>query len=91
MYTDRDTLSKVPRSGYITARDQSMVEISVTESGKTLPVFFFVNEHNNTNTKPQANKQRFFKVIPEEKQQLVEKKDADNIRKELCKSLIQWF
>ena len=23
----------------------------------TLPVFFFVNEHNNTNTKPQANKQ----------------------------------
>ena len=27
----------------------------------TLPVFFFVNEHNNTNTKPQAKKQRFLK------------------------------
>ena len=26
-----------------------------------------------------------FKVIPEEKQQLVEEKDADNIRKVLCK------
>ena len=36
--------------------------------GKTLPIFFFVNEQSNfnTNTKPQAKKQRFFKVIPEE-------------------------
>ena len=32
-----------------------------------------------------------FKVIPEQKQQLVKKKDADNIRKVLCKSFIQWF
>ena len=58
------------------------------------PVFFFVNEHNNTNTKPQAKKQRFLKLsqkFPEEKQQLVEEKDADNIRKVLCKSFIQWF
>ena len=31
------------------------------------------------------------KAIPEENQQLVEEKDADNIRKVLCKSLIQWF
>ena len=61
MYPDRDTLSNVTRSGYITARDQSMVESGVTEGGKTLPVFFFVNEHNNTNTKPQAKKQRFLK------------------------------
>ena len=37
MYPDRDTLSNVPRSGYITARDQSMVESGVTEGGKTLP------------------------------------------------------
>ena len=60
MYPDRDTLSNVPRSGYITARDQSMVD--------------------------------FLKVIPVEKQQLVEKKDADNhVRKVLCKSFIQWF
>ena len=64
MYPDRDTLSNVARSGYITARDQSMVESGVTEGGKkpTLPVFFFVNEHNNTNTKPQAKKQRFLKL-----------------------------
>ena len=63
MYPDRDTLSNVPRSGYITARDQSMVKSGVTEGGKTLPVFFFVNEPNNLNTniKPQAKKQRFLK------------------------------
>jgi len=54
MYPDRDTLSNVPHLPYITARDQSMVESGVTEGGKTLPVFFFMNEHNdlNTNTKP---------------------------------------
>ena len=66
MYPDRDTSSNVPRSGYITSRDQSMVESGVTEGGKTLPVFFFVNEHNNihnnTNMKPQAKKQRFSKL-----------------------------
>ena len=53
---------------------------------QVLPVFFFVNEHNNTNTKPQAKKQRFLKLsqkFPDEKQQLVEEKDADNIRKVL--------
>ena len=32
-----------------------------------------------------------FKVVPEEKHQLVEEKDIDNIRKVLCKSFIQWF
>ena len=32
-----------------------------------------------------------FKVILEEKQQLVEEKDVDNIRKVLCKSFIQLF
>ena len=61
---------------------------------QVLPVFFFVNEHNNTNTKPQAKKQRFLKLskkFPEEKQQLVEENDADNIRKVLCKSFIQRF
>ena len=34
MYPDRDIFSNVPRSGYITARDQSMVESGVTEGGK---------------------------------------------------------
>ena len=99
MYPDRDTLSNVPRSGYIfTACDQSMVESGMTKGGKTLPdpasFFFSVNEHNNTNTKPQAKKQRFVKLsknFPEEKQQLVKENDADNIRKVLCKSFIRWF
>ena len=51
MYPYRDTLSYVPRSGYITARDQSMLESGVTEGGKNtakprhwLPVFFLANE-----------------------------------------------
>ena len=41
MYPDRDTLSNVPRSGYITARDQSMVESGVTEGGKNTASFHF--------------------------------------------------
>ena len=41
MYPDRDTLSNVPRSGYITARDQSMVESGVTESEENTASFFF--------------------------------------------------
>ena len=87
MYPDRDTLNTVSRSGYIAARDQSMVESGVTEGGKNtarLPVFFFVNGHNNTIKKPQAKKQRFLKLsqkFPAGKQQLVEEKDADDIRK----------
>ena len=39
MYPDRDTLSNVPRSGYITARDQNMVESGVTEGGKNTASF----------------------------------------------------
>ena len=41
--------------------------------------------------KPQAKKATIYKVIPDKKQQLVEEKDADNIRKVLCKTFIQWF
>ena len=71
------------------------LQIVWQKAGKTLPVFFFVDEHNNTNMEPQAKKQRVWKVlkvIPEEKQLLVqEPKDADNIRKALCKLFIQWF
>ena len=43
---------------------------------------------------PQTKKERFFQLsqkFPEEKQQLVEEKGADNIRKVLYKSFIQWF
>ena len=63
MYPDRETLSNVPRSGYITARDESMVESGVKEGAKTLLVFFIVNEHNNTNMTLQAKKQRFSKLF----------------------------
>ena len=59
-----------------------------------LPVFFFVNEHNNTITKPQAKKQPFLKLSQkfpvEEKQQLVEEKDAEDSTF-VCKSFIEWF
>ena len=85
MYPARDTLQHVIKAWW---------KVAWQKAGKTLPVFFFVNEHNNTNTKPQAKKQRFLKLskkFPEEKQQLVEENDADNIRKVLCKSFIQWF
>ena len=41
MYSDRDTSSNVPRLGYITARDQSMVESGVTKGGKNTGSFLF--------------------------------------------------
>ena len=41
MYPDRDTLSSVHRLGYITARDQSMVESRVTEGRKNNASFPF--------------------------------------------------
>ena len=63
MYPDRDTLSNVPHSGYITAHDQSMVESGVTEGGKTTASFLFRQyEHNNTNMKPQVKKQQFSRL-----------------------------
>ena len=62
MYPDRDTLNNVSRSGYIAARDQSMVESGVTEGGKNTASFVFrqwTQQHNNTNTKPQAKNNAF--------------------------------
>ena len=41
MYPDRDTLSNVPRSGYITARDQNMMKSGVTEGGRNTASFLF--------------------------------------------------
>ena len=41
MYPDRDTLNNVFRSGYIAAREQSMVESGVTEGGKNTASFLF--------------------------------------------------
>ena len=54
MYPSRATLQHVIKAWKKVVRQKA---------GKTLPLFFFVNEHKNlnTNTKPQAKKQRFFK------------------------------
>ena len=91
MYPDSDTLSNVSRSGYSTAHDQRMVESGVTEGRKNTASFLFrecgTQQHNHESLKLRT----IFKVIPEEKQQLVQEKDADNLRKVLCKSFIQWF
>ena len=59
-------------------------ESGVTEGRKNT-----ANEHNSRQTRSLKllKKQRF----SEEEQQLVEEKDAENIRKVLCKSFIQWF
>ena len=59
-----------------------------------LPVFTFRDEHNNDSTTQTWSlklKATIFKVIPEEKQQLLEDKDADNVREVLGKSFKQWF
>ena len=50
MYPDRDTLNNVPRSGYITARDQLMVESGVTEGAKNTASFVFRESLLNTTT-----------------------------------------
>ena len=92
MYPDRDTWSNAPCSGYITARDQSMVESGVTGGGKTNTASFLFREWTHQHKHEASSKKAtIFKVIPGEKQQLVEEKDADNIRKVLCKSFVQWF
>ena len=41
MFPDRETLSNVPRSGYITARDQGVLESGVIEGGKNTANFLF--------------------------------------------------
>ena len=84
MYPARATLQRMIKAWW---------EVAWQKAGKTLPVFFFVNEHNNLNTNTSFKlKSNVLKVIPEKKQPLVEEKDADNIRKVLswlCKSYIQ--
>ena len=87
MYPDRDTLSNVLQSGYITARDQSMVESGVTEGRKNTASFLFREWTQQHKHKASSLKRRFL-VIPEKKEQLVEEKDAHNIRKVVCKSFI---
>ena len=78
------------------ARDTSMVDSGVTEGGGgggggEHGQFSFSRINTATQTWSLKLKSNDFQVIPEEKQQLVEEKDADIIRKVLCKSFIQWF
>ena len=63
MYPDRDTLTNVPRSGYITARDQSMVGSGVTEGGKNTVSFLFRESTQQLEHEHEASsqKQRFLK------------------------------
>ena len=83
MFPARPTLQLVIKAWWKVARQKA------GKHRQVLPVFFFVNEHNNTNKNPQAKKQRFLKLsqkFPKEKEKLVEGKDADDIlRKVLCK------
>ena len=83
MYHDRDTLQQVIKQWW------NRRKVAWQKAGKTLPVFFFTNEHNSRRTRSLKllKKQRF----SEEEQQLVKEKYAENIRKVLCKSFIQWF
>ena len=54
-----------------------------------------MNTATQTRNLKLIKRERFLKLsqteFPEEKQQLLEEKDADNTRKVLCKSFIQWF
>ena len=81
MYPDRDTLSNVPRSGYITARDQSMVESGVTEGGKNTArscQFSFPWMNTTTQTRSPKLKSNDFKVIPEIPRRKTAARQLDN-------------
>ena len=91
MYRDSDTLSSVPCSGYITACDQSMVESGVTEGGKNPASFLFREWTQQHKHEASSWKATIFKVIQEEKQQLVDEKNADNIGKYLVNHSFSGF
>ena len=68
-----------------------MVESGVTEGGKNTASFLFRECTQQHKHEASSQKATIFQVIPEGKQQLVEEKDADNIRKVLwilCKSFV---
>ena len=66
-----------------------MMETGVTEGEKNTATFLFREWTQQRKHEASSYKAMIFKVIPEEKQQLVEEKDADNIKKVLSKSFIQ--
>ena len=61
MYPDRDILSNVPRSGYITARDQSIVESGMTEDRKNTTGFLFCEWKQQHKHKASSQRQQFLK------------------------------
>ena len=68
-----------------------MLESGVIEGGKNTTSFPFREWTQQHKREASSEKATIFKLISVEKQQLVEEKDGDNIRKVLCKSFIQWF
>ena len=62
MYPDRDKLSNVTRSGYIAARDQSMVKSDMTKDGKNAASFLFREWTQQHKHEASAKKQRFSKL-----------------------------
>ena len=62
------------------------MESGVTEGGKNSASFLFREWTQQQKQETSNEKATISKVIPEEKHQLVEEKDANNIRKVLCKS-----
>ena len=63
----------------------------MTEGEKNTASFLFRESTKQHKHEASSLKATIFKVILEGKEQLVKEKDADNIKKVLCKSFIQWF
>ena len=60
MYSDRDKFEQLyPTWDILQHVIKAWWKVASHKAGKTLQVFFFVNEHTNTNMKPQAKRQRF--------------------------------
>ena len=76
---------------------KSWWKVAWQKARKILPgraSFLFREWTQQRKNQASSKKATIFPVIPEvprRKQQLVEKKDADNVRKVLCKSFIKWF
>ena len=87
MYHHRDTFEQLypahPARDTLQHVIKAWRKVVWQKAEKTLLVFFFVNELNNA-----KKKATIFQVIPEGKQQLVEEKDADNIKESTSNTLL---
>ena len=94
MYPDRDTFEQTPLGIHHSTWSKHGGKWREEDGKNTASVFFFLfffREWAQHKHKASSWKGTIFKIIPEEKQQLVEEKHADSIRKVFCKSFIQWF